>query len=410
MAGRKTLKLQNCAQRIEAATTTRSQVVISDLAAADAENLFALYDFNGISLLPRGGLTEVLRDIGLEKELGTDLPAFSRVAFDSHSADSHFLAPNEFKQLYYRLMHRYPTYLPRTPALRVTVYSAKNLPPADVNGKADPYCTMQLAGKPHIKTRTRHLEKTLDPRWSEELTGCYAYQEGDDLVFEVVDYDKGAQQGDLMCSCVVPSKEFHRPGGFDGVWPLTLAPELAKLKGYSPALRLRIQVTAFPEPPPGVTILIRHAEGLPPADANGKSDPFVSVQLVGKQFSRSTTTIKSRTLEPVWNETLTDKHRYEPGDSLSFKIWDYDKAANNDLLAEGILDGSQFHKPGGFDGELHLQTSETKYSPVISIKVLVREVEENEKAAAEAARVSAAAAATPAVDEFPETTEEVAET
>lgn len=36
--------------------------------------------------------------------------------------------------------------------------------------------------------------------------------------------------------------------------------------------------------------------------------------------------------------------------------------------------------PGGFDGELHLQTSETKYSPVISIKVLVREVEENEKA------------------------------
>ena len=26
---------------------------------------------------------------------------------------------------------------------------------------------------------------------------------------------------------------------------------------------------------------------------------------------RSTTTIKSRTLEPVWNETLTDKHRYD---------------------------------------------------------------------------------------------------
>ena len=27
---------------------------------------------------------------------------------------------------------------------------------------------------------------------------------------------------------------------------------------------------------------------------------------------RSTTTIKSRMLEPVWNETLTDKHRYAP--------------------------------------------------------------------------------------------------
>ena len=76
-------------------------------------------------------------------------------------------------------------------------------------------------------------------------------------------------------------------------------------------MRLRIQVTCFPEPPPRMTILVRHAEGLPPADANGKSDPFCSVQLVGKQFSRSTTAIKSKTLDPVWNENLTDKHRYD---------------------------------------------------------------------------------------------------
>ncbi|CAK8986779.1 unnamed protein product [Durusdinium trenchii] len=404
MAARKTIKAQNCAQRIEVATTSRSQVVISDLAAADAENLFALYDFDGISLLPRGSLTEVLRDVGLEKELGDDFAAFSKLAFDSHSADSHFLSPHEFKQLYYRLMHRYPRLLPRTPALRVTVYGAKNLPPADVNGKADPYCTMQLAGKPHIKTRTRHLEKTLEPRWGEELTGNYAYQEGDDLLFEVVDYDKGSLQGDLMCSCVVPNKEFHRPGGFDGSWPMTLAPELAKLKGYTPALRVRIQVMAFPEPPPRMTILIRHAEGLPPADANGKSDPFCSMQLVGKPYSRSTTTIKSRTLEPVWNETLTDKHRYEVGDSISFKVWDYDKAGGNDLLGECVLDGSQFHKPGGFDGELKLETSETKYTPCISVKILVREVEEATAAAA------AAAAAAGVEEEAAHEVEEVVET
>lgn len=44
----------------------------------------------------------------------------------------------------------------------------------------------------------------------------------------------------------------------------------------------------------------------------------------------------------------------EPGDSLSFKIWDYDKAANNDLLAEGILDGSQFHKPGWATEQLEI--------------------------------------------------------
>ena len=32
-------------------------------------------------------------------------------------------------------------------------------------------------------------------------------EEGDDLHFEVVDYDRGALQGDLMCSCIVPNKE-----------------------------------------------------------------------------------------------------------------------------------------------------------------------------------------------------------
>lgn len=31
---------------------------------------------------------------------------------------------------------------------------------------------------------------------------------------------------------------------------------------------------------------------------------------------------------------------------------------------------------GGFDGELKLETSETKYTPCISVKILVREVEE----------------------------------
>ncbi|CAE7570475.1 RASA4, partial [Symbiodinium microadriaticum] len=372
----KALKAQTCAQRIEAATTTRSQVVISDLAAADAENLFAKYDYENISLLPRGALAEVLRDIGLEKVLGGEFGAFVKLAFDSHSADSHFLSPQEFKQLYYRLLHRYTNLLPRPPALRVTVYSAKNLPPADVNGKADPYCTMQLAGKPKSMTRTRHVEKTLEPKWGEELTGNYAYQEGDDLMFEILDYDRGSVVGDLLCTCVIPNKEFHRPGGFDGTWPMTLSPETAKLKGYNPTLRLRIQVTAFPEPPPRTTILIRHADGLPPADANGKSDPFCSVQLVGKPFSRSSTTIKARTLDPVWNETLTDKHRYEVGDAISFKVWDYDKAGGNDLLGEYVLEGPHFHKPGGFDGELNLQCPDPKYAPVLSVKILVRELEE----------------------------------
>ena len=62
-------------------------------------------------------------------------------------------------------------------------------------------------------------------------------------------------------------------------------------------------------------------------------------------------------LKPVKAESPYLAYRQgtkEPGDSLSFKIWDYDKAANNDLLAEGILDGSQFHKPGWATEQLEI--------------------------------------------------------
>lgn len=46
----------------------------------------------------------------------------------------------------------------------------------------------------------------------------------------------------------------------------------------------------------------------------------------------------------------------EVGDSISFKVWDYDKAGGNDLLGECVLDGSQFHKPGRkVEGRLRAQ-------------------------------------------------------
>jgi len=390
-----TSKPLSVAQKIEAATTTKTQVIISELQACDAEDLFSRYDFEGTALLPRGALTEVLRDIGLAEEMGNGFGPFAQLAFDSHSADSHFLSPHEFKQLYYRLGKEYPKLLPRTPNLKITVNSAKGLPPADANGKSDPFCTMQVVNKPKTLSQTRHIDKTLDPKWGEEFSDKYGYEEGDSLLFEIMDYDKGST-GDLLCSCVLPSKDFHRPGGFEGSLHMTLAPELGKLKGYCPTLKVRVQVNGLPEPPPAVNVVIRHAEGLPPADANGKSDPFCSVMLVGKIYTKSLTTIKPKTLDPVWNEHFTDKHRYEVGDCIVFKIWDYDKTGDNDLLGEVILDSSQFHKPGGFDGELALTCPEPKFAPTLSVKVTVRECEEAAMAAAGSARARLASDAAPA--------------
>ena len=49
------------------------------------------------------------------------------------------------------------------------------------------------------------------PGFLQSVITHHRLQEGDDLLFEVVDYDKGSLQGDLMCSCVVPNKDHHQP-------------------------------------------------------------------------------------------------------------------------------------------------------------------------------------------------------
>eukprot|EP00971_Amphidinium_carterae_P149522 2964617-Amphidinium_carterae.1 len=65
---------------------------------------------------------------------------------------------------------RHPELLPRQPNLKISILGARGLPPADTNGKSDPYCAFSVQGKPRSQGRTRHVDKTLDPWWGEEST------------------------------------------------------------------------------------------------------------------------------------------------------------------------------------------------------------------------------------------------
>uniref|UniRef100_A0A7S1S6I0 C2 domain-containing protein n=1 Tax=Alexandrium catenella TaxID=2925 RepID=A0A7S1S6I0_ALECA len=382
-------RLMTAAQRIEMATVKRSQASMPEVQARDAEALFAKFDCEGTQLLSRGAVVELLRDIGLEKALGEGFSATARLAFDSHSADSHFLALPEFKQLYYRIAAQHSSLLPREPLLTICVLGAKGLPPADANGKSDPFCCVHVAGKPHTKSQTRVVEKTLDPWWGEEFDDKYGYEPGCNIVFEVFDYDKG-QKPDLLGRAILPSEEFDRVGGFDGRLDLK---ETAK--GYKPTVRARVVVNALPAVPPNLKIWINAAKGLPPADPNGQSDPFCTCMVVGKPFSKAQTKTKAKTLDPVWNETFDDKYRYEEGDSLLFEVYDFDKGSKCDFLCRATLPGSSFHRPGGFEGWLDLVDGPKGYLPKLQLKVVVLalEPEEDQEEGVEAAAPVAAAEA-----------------
>lgn len=233
-------KALNCAQRIEQATVHRTQVSMTEQMVQDAEALFAHYDSEGTALLSRGALTELLRAVGLETQMGDAFGATARLAFDAHSADSHFLSLAEFKQLYYVVNQRYPGLLPRTPFLRIHVYSASGLPPADFNGKSDPFVWIQIPGKPQSRSSTSIQDKTLDPVWGkpgvpgEEFYDKYAYEEGDPIEFIVNDYDKGCTDYDVLGRGKLMSADFHKPGGFHGEIILKCPPDAPKMYHEKP--------------------------------------------------------------------------------------------------------------------------------------------------------------------------------
>lgn len=88
----------------------------------------------------------------------------------------------------------------------------------------------------------------------------------------------------------------------------------------------------------------KSGSGLMAADRNGKSDPFVLLFLNGVEIFKSS--VAKKTLDPVWNENITFPIRSLSRGEVKVVVYDWDRAASNDLLGEAILDLSSV-KPNG---------------------------------------------------------------
>ncbi|PRP85315.1 hypothetical protein PROFUN_06917 [Planoprotostelium fungivorum] len=82
------------------------------------------------------------------------------------------------------------------------------------------------------------------------------------------------------------------------------------------------------------SIKIHEAMGLKAADLHtGKSDPFVEVRMKDSSTFHRTRVIDA-CLNPVWNETFTLKSDHPNKDILTFKVYDHNNVASNELLAQ----------------------------------------------------------------------------
>ncbi|CAE8657475.1 unnamed protein product [Polarella glacialis] len=119
-------------------------------------------------------------------------------------------------------------------------------------GKSDPYCTCEIAGKPHTQLKTKVIDDTLDPVWN-HTSSMGGYAVGDSLEFAVWDSDS-FKSDDLLGRATLSSSRFQ-DACFDGELELREAGK--NIKAF---LRVRVALVGNDLQPPAPT-----SKPLPPA-------------------------------------------------------------------------------------------------------------------------------------------------
>jgi len=289
--------------------------------------------------------------------------------------------------------------------LKVTIISAKDLRNADGGrGISDPYCTLEVVGKPHTKAQTRVISDTLSPAWN-EVREVVDFTPGDTLKFEIRDQDIGSKEPDELLGRVSLSMEQFIPSGFDGELTLQSAG-----RGQHATIRLRIEcqnvagglglsqfselfggkelsflgklaemLTGSPLPSldakvlqknPPLKIVVVSASGLRSADPGGLSDPYCIVDLPAKPTANKVTTrVIDDTLDPVWNHRC-ELDDYTIGHAVRFSVYDKDVGTKpDDLLGQIQLSGAVI-AAGGFEGDLLMNEGGRGYQPRIKLKIV----------------------------------------
>lgn len=108
------------------------------------------------------------------------------------------------------------------------------------------------------------------------------------------------------------------------------------------------------------------ATNLMAADRNGKSDPFAYVYVDGCKVHK--TSIVKKSLNPVWNETVSLKIISKCRNKVIIKVLDWDRAGDNDFLGEVMIDLNEIEPEVTQEWELSLNTQgsvkcETRFVP-----------------------------------------------
>lgn len=294
-----------------------------------------------------------------------------------------------------------------TRRVKILVAHAKNLKSPDQHfTNSNPYCQVEVEGKPRTRWQTKALPENLDPEWKEERE-IADFAVGATLKFTVRDKDFGTKEDDILGIATLHSSRFQH-SIFDGELPLY--DENMKQKTHS-LLTVRVSLsgeggvglTDFEkvfhdgEPsflqklqevmtgcvqkknehqiqPVKIQVSFLSATGLRNADTAA----YAACETHNKaKFDKIRPKTVSETLDLV--AIGTEKPQvveYMPGEALRFAVFDGPKAENAELLGSHIFPSERFW-PAGFEGTLQFAEEqsrrERKSNVMLKVKVVTPE-------------------------------------
>ncbi|WKX98929.1 hypothetical protein Q1695_014087 [Nippostrongylus brasiliensis] len=229
--------------------------------------------------------------------------------------------------------------------LTVHLIRAKNLKAMDSNGFSDPYVKLHLlpGNAKATKLTSKTIEKTLNPEWNEELH-YYGITEEDKqkktLRITVLDRDRIGS--DFLGETRIALKKLpmNAPKKFNLY--LEHAIPVQQHRQETEAIRGKILVSLQYNIQQGsLFVTLKRCAELIGMDSTGFSDPYCKVSLtpVTSKAHRQRTSIKKRTLNPEFNETLTFIVPFKelPKKALQIGVYDHDLGKHDDYIGGLVL-------------------------------------------------------------------------
>ncbi|XP_062569924.1 synaptotagmin-7-like [Saccostrea cucullata] len=221
--------------------------------------------------------------------------------------------------------------------LTLKVIQAKDLVAKDFTGTSDPYVKILLLPDKRHKLVTKVKKKNLNPRWNESFLfeGWLHNKLLEKTIYlQVIDYDRFSRddpigetyiplnevdlsQSPIMWRYLQPCKDSRGKLG-----------EILLSLSYQPAVGR-------------LNIIVMKCKDLKAKDITGASDPYVKLWLKfgNNRIEKKKTSIKMRTLNPVYNESFFFEITWEKIREAAIEVivMDFDKVGRNEMIGKIVL-------------------------------------------------------------------------